>query len=703
MKLNVLTKAGLFSYRGMGRVGDVVKVKIRNNTNIGVVWSVDENDSTNGLKGAENLNITLPKDILKLAEFASEYYHNPLNLFLNLILPSAFHKAIRVYYLRVGNEPPKTKMLELWDYIKEPRTKLSIKKKFGKDLTYHLKKWEKMGLVKCFEDFKFPNFKPPKIYEFGNFNIPSTPTPEQMRVLNAIDGALKKGGFSPFYLWGPTGSGKTYVYLKSAEKVVNSGKSVLILVPEIFLSYHLAKVFQNAFGKKFALYHSGMPEGYRLSVWKGVLDGDIRVVMGTRSAVFLPLKDLGIIIVDEEFDESFKEEERIPFFNARDLGVYRAKLLKIPVILGSATPSMESLHNIKLKKYRQLVLTKRIYEYENPKIELVDLRKQRLIKGVFSERFLEELDSTLKMRKNAIIYINRRGYLPYFFCSDCGTPVKCENCDIVLALHKGKKGKYLKCHICGFSQDIPLECKYCRGTNLKGTGFGTQKVEEYLREMLNVNVFRMDSDVIRKRQEALKILKEFGDGKIRVLVGTKMVIKGLDFENVGFVGVLNADEFLYRGNDFRAEERALQYLSQVSGRIRKGGLALIQTYNPTHRVFKALIKGSFDEVYEMIYEDRKRLGFPPFTRMAFFEVRTPSEENNELNFKILKDFVQNYKGEVKVWGPSPPPISKLYGKYRIRLVLISNDYRKIGQLFQTLNNLKLRGKRIFNMDPLSVI
>ncbi len=703
MKLNVLTKAGLFSYKGMGRVGDVVRVNVKNNTNIGVVWSVDESGSTKGLKRAENLRITLPEDVLKLVEFSSEYYHNPLNLFINLILPGAFHKATRVYYIRVGDKPPKTKMLELWDYIKKPRTKLSIKKKFGKDLTYHLKKWERMGLVKRVENFKFPNFKPPKIYEFGNFNIPTTPTPEQMRVLNAILSAIEKGGFSPFYLWGPTGSGKTYVYLKSAERVVNSGKSVLILVPEIFLSYHLAKVFQNAFGNRFALYHSGMPEGYRLSVWKGVLDGNISVVMGTRSAVFLPFKDLGIIVVDEEFDESFKEEERVPFFNARDLGVYRAKILRIPVILGSATPSLESFHNVKMGKYKQLVLTKRIYEYENPKIEIVDLRKEKLINGVFSERFLEELNSTLENGKNAIIYINRRGYLPYFFCGDCGNPVKCENCDVVLALHKGQRGEYLKCHICGFSQEIPLTCEYCGGTNLRGVGFGTQRVEGYLREMLKVEVFRMDSDVIRKRRETLKVLKEFGEGKIRVLVGTKMVIKGLDFENVGFVGVLNADEFLYRGNDFRAEERALQYLSQVSGRIRKGGLTLIQTYNPTHRVFKALIKGNFDEVYEMLYNDRKRLGFPPFTRMAFFEVRTSSEENNDLNFKVLKDFVENYKGDVKVWGPSPPPISKLYGKYRIRLVLISEDYRKIGRLFQTLDNLKLRGKRIFNMDPLSVV
>jgi len=690
--LKVLTDRGIFRFKGEGERGDVVEVEIGNKKTLGVILNVEEGEGEN-LKTAKNFNLRIPHDLLDLINFASNYYHYPLNLYLNLLIPAKLRKISRVYYVINSDKAPNTKFMELWEYLAKPRTKEAIVKRFGKKAAYYLRRWEGLGLLKKLEKVKNLKFKPPKLYELGEVEIPENPNLEQMKAINSIVSARN---FSVFYLWGPTGSGKTLVYLKAVEEKVKGGKTALILVPEILLSYHIARVFQKTFGESFAIYHGSLHD--KVSVWYNVANGKIRVVMGTRSAVFLPLKDLGIIVVDEEFEESLKEEERIPFYNARDLAIYRGKVLNVPVVLGSATPSLESFHNINVKKYKPLILTRRIY-LGNLNVEVVDLRREKKVRGTFSERMIKELVSALEGGKNAIIYVNRRGYLPYFFCSDCGNPLKCENCDVVLALHKGKFGEFLKCHICGFSSDIPLSCDNCGSTNLVGVGFGTQRVEEELSEILKIKVFRMDSDRIRRREEVVKILREFGEGKIRVLVGTKMVIKGLDFPNVSLVVVLNADEFLYRGGDFRAEEKALQTLYQIAGRIRREGKILIQTHNPNHPILREFIMGDMKGSYERIYEDRKGSFFPPFSRMALFEVRTPSEENDKANFKILENFVEKYDG--KIWGPSYPPARRLRGMYRIRLVILGKDHREILRVLSDLERLPLRGRKIFNVDPIN--
>ncbi len=692
MILRVLTDRGIFRFRGEGERGDVVEVDLGGKRTFGVILSVEQGEDKN-LKLAERFELKIPPDILELVNFASGYYHYPPNLYLKLVIPSQLREISRVYYLRIYDGVPKTKFLELWEYLKEPRDKRSIIKRFGKRAAYYLRRWESLNLIKRFERIKAPSFKPPKLYDFGDVEIPENPNLEQMKAINSITSARK---FSTFYLWGPTGSGKTLVYLRAVERIFKEGKSALILVPEILLSYHIARVFQKNFGETFAIYHGSLHD--KLNVWYNVAKGKIKVVMGTRSSIFLPFTDLGIIVVDEEFDESFKEEERIPFYNARDLAIYRGKILNIPVVLGSATPSIESFHNIQIGKYKPLILTKSIFG-TNVDVEILNLRMERKVRGIFSERVIREILSTLEDGKNTIIYVNRRGYLPYFFCSECGTPVKCENCDVVLALHKGRFGEYLKCHMCGFSSDIPMTCEICGSTNLVGVGFGTQRVEEELSDILKVEVFRMDSDRIKSREESIRILNAFAEGKIRVLVGTKMVVKGLDFPNVSLVVVLNADEFLYRGGDFRAEERALQILYQIAGRIRREGKLLIQTQNPNHPVLREFLRGDMMRSYERIYEDRKRSSFPPFSKMAFFEVRTPSEENDMLNFKILENFVENCNCGT-LWGPTYPPVRKLRGMYRVRVVILGKDHVEVSKALLDLERLPLRGRKIFNVDPM---
>ncbi len=691
MILKVLTDRGIFRFRGEGERGDIVEVDLGGKRTFGVIVSVEQGEDNN-LKLAKRFDLRIPPDVLELVNFASGYYHYPLNLYLKLVIPSQLREISRVYYLRIYDGVPKTKFLELWEYLKEPRDKRSIIKRFGKRAVYYLRRWEGLNLVKRFERIKVPSFKPPKLYDFGEVEIPENPNLEQMKAINSIISARK---FSAFYLWGPTGSGKTLVYLRAVERIFKEGRSALILVPEILLSYHIARIFQKNFGETFAIYHGSLHD--KLNVWYNVAKGKIKIVMGTRSAIFLPFADLGIIVVDEEFEESFKEEERIPFYNARDLAIYRGKILNIPVVLGSATCSIESFHNIRIGKYKPLILTKSIFG-TNVDVEILDLRRERKVRGIFSERVITEILSTLEDGKNTIIYANRRGYLPYFFCSECGTPVKCENCDVVLALHKGRFGEYLKCHMCGFSSDIPMTCEICGGTNLVGVGFGTQRVEEELSGILKVEVFRMDSDKIKSKQESVRMLNAFAEGKIRVLVGTKMVIKGLDFPNVYLVVVLNADEFLYRGGDFRAEERALQILYQIAGRIRKEGKLLIQTHNPNHPILREFLKGDMIRSYERIYRERKESSFPPFRKMAIFEVRTPSEENDRINFKVLQDNVEKYKGGT-LWGPSHPPLRKLRGTYRTRVVVLGKDHREVLRALSYLESLPLRGKKIFNVDP----
>jgi len=697
---NVLTPVGTFAYKGEGLVrGDVVSVPVRNSRVTGVVVGEAEWEGE-AREVYRKLDIRIPEEILDLIDVLSPYYLTPPERFLPLILPPSLQKRAEICYRRVSKNPPKfTRMehIDLWEYLSQCRTLKSIKRRFGKDYRSLLRRWAERGHVKVKERYHVPKPGRIKALEYADgYALPEKPTPEQERVLYRINGAIRAGKYRSFLLWGETGSGKTFVYIKAAEEAVKEGKSVLILVPEILLSYHLARAFYEAFGERFAVFHSGITAVQRAHVWFAALEGNVKVVMAVKSGVFVPLRSLGLVIVDEEHEGSFKEQDRPPLFNARDVAVLRAYRSGAVAVLGSATPSLESYHNVVVRKYVLLRLRERIYPSGNARIEVVDMRRNP---EPLSETFREELARTLKEGKNAIVFLNRRGLLPYYYCEDCGNPIRCINCDTVLALHRDGR---LKCHVCGYSTFPPATCPVCRGPNLKGSGTGTQRVEDLLREEYGVPVARLDTDSVRRRRDVIRILEEFGEGKVRILVGTKMVVKGLDFRNVGFVGVLNADSFLSRPADFRAEEKTYQTLMQVVGRIRTGGVAVIQTRMPYHRVIKAIIGGTPERIYGEMYASRRSLALPPFRRMAVFEVRTKEEETRRRNEEILADFVNGYDGEATLWGPYYPSISRLRGWYRVRVTVLSDSPVRISEVAEEISRLPLKGQRIWDVDPYDV-
>ncbi|NPB04096.1 MAG: primosomal protein N' [Thermotogae bacterium] len=701
----VLTPWGEFSYLSDTKleVGEVVKVPLRKRQSVGVI--LKEVELLMDLKGiSERLGFVIPKELLKLMELLSSYYLTPKSRFLPLLLPPSLQKTSQLYYKRVETNPPRFKAqkhLELWEYLSNWRTPKAVERRFGKGATHLLRSWHTSGHLVMRERMRVPRPREVRLLEYSHpYPLPEKPTPEQERILFRIRGALHRKRYSPFLLWGETGSGKTYVYLRAAEEALKRGKKVLILVPEILLSYHIAHAFQETFGEDFALFHSGISPTQRASVWFAALKGELKVVMGVKTGVFLPLQDLGLIVVDEEHEGTYKESDRPPLYNARDVAVLRGFLNSATVILGSATPSLESFHNVKTGKYHLLRLRERVVEYDRPKVEVVDMKRETF---PFSSRFRELLKTTLDDGKGAIVFINRRGFLPYYFCEDCGNPIKCPNCDSVLALHRNREGReFLKCHVCGYSRFPPSLCPVCGGPNLKGSGTGTQKVEELLKREYNVPVARLDTDSVRSRRRVVRVLEDFASGKVRILVGTKMVIKGLDFKNVGFVGVINADSFLMRPSDFRAEEKTFQTLRQVIGRIRTGGYAVLQTRLPTHWVIRHIIEDSPERFYVRLYRNRKLLLLPPFRKMAIFEVRTKKREKWMINERILENFVKNYNNGLTIWGPYFPALAKRKGWYRVRMAVLSESSRRIGEVAERLRHLPLSGYCLWDVDPLEL-
>ena len=696
---DVLTYAGQFAYAAESlERGEVVSVPLRGGKATGVVLGPSSWEGE--AKGIlSRLGFRVPEDILRLVDTLSRYYLTPMERFLPLILPPTLQKRAEVCYRRNAKKPPPLTDMEriaLWEFLSQCRTPKAIKRRFGRDFRRLLKRWAEEGHIQVKERYRTP--KPGEIrgLEYGSeYVLPEVPTPEQERVLYRIRGSLKRGEYRAFLLWGETGSGKTFVYIKAAEEAVRMGKTVLVLVPEILLSYHLARAFYGAFGEDFAVFHSGITATQRANVWFAALEGRLKVVMAVKSGVFLPLRDLGLVIVDEEHEGSFKEHDRPPLFNARDVAVLRAHISKAVAVLGSATPSLESYHNVKRGKYALLKLGASIYP-GGAEVKVVDMRGRR---EVLSEEFREEMDRALREGKNAIVFLNRRGLLPYYYCEDCGNPVKCPNCDTVLALHRGD---ILKCHVCGYRTYPPALCPVCKGPNLRGSGTGTQKVEDLLKGEYSLPVARLDTDSVRRRREVIKVLEDFGEGKIRILVGTKMVVKGLDFRNVGFVGVVNADSFLSRPADFRAEEKTYQVLKQVVGRIRTGGVAVIQTRLPKNRVIRALIGGSTERLYRELYRARRVLALPPFRKMAILEVRTRKKEQWKENERLLEDFALNYRGEATLWGPYYPSIAKMKGWYRVRLTVLTSTPAGLGEVARQISTLPLKGQLLWDVDPYDV-
>jgi len=477
-------------------------------------------------------------------------------------------------------------------------------------------------------------------------------------------------------LYGVTSSGKTEVYVQLIENSLKEGRQVLYMLPEIALTTQLISRLQQYFGEKISVYHSKYSNNERVEVWNNVLENKpkARIVIGARSSLFLPFSNLGLIIVDEEHEPSFKQYSPSPRYHARDSAIVLAKLQNAKVLMGSATPSLESYHNANADKYGFVTLKKRFGNVLMPEIELVDIKekhRKKQMKGHFSDQLIEEIKEALENKKQIILFQNRRGFSPIVECTTCGISPQCPNCDVSLTLHKYKN--QLRCHYCGYHMAMLQSCMACGSETLDSKGFGTEQIETELKSLFpEYSIARMDQDTTRGKHAYAKLIEKLDNQEIDILVGTQMLAKGLDFRNISLVGVMNADNLL-NFPDFRAHERSFQLLQQVSGRAgrtQKRGKVLIQTYNPHHQILQQVSMNDYETMYKEQTDERYQYKYPPFFRLIkiTFKDRNPVKMQKA---SIWFGQALEMKLEENVLGPETPPVG------RIRNLYISNVLVKI--------------------------
>ena len=520
----------------------------------------------------------------------------------------------------------------------------------------------------------------------------------QMEALGTIAAAMAKGGFAPHLLYGVTGSGKTAVYFAAMRRALDAGKSALLLVPEIGLTPAMTGQLVAAFGDEVALLHSQLTPDERAEQWHRIRRGEARVVVGTRSAVFAPLVKLGLIIVDEEHDGSYKQEET-PRYHGRDVAVMRAKLNDAVVVLGSATPSLESWSNAEKGRYARVEMRERVMSRPLPAVELVDMRNEFRETGqeqIFSRRLIEETQATLDRGEQAIILLNRRGYSFVVMCRSCGEKIECENCAISMTYHKhgaegdgiAKPGERLECHYCGFRRGVPQKCPKCESEHLYYMGAGSQQGEERLQEIFpGARIGRMDRDTVRGRSDMERLLSRLHAGEINLLVGTQMIAKGHDIHGVTLVGVVGAD-FALGLPDFRAAERVFQLLTQVSGRAGRGelpGRVLVQTYHPDHYAVKFAAAHDYPGFVAKEMQYRRWMHYPPYAVLANIVVQSERlAEATGWSAELGRWFQQARLDKVRVLGPAAAPISRLKRIYRFHFVLKAEKRQSLGGVLRAM-------------------
>ncbi len=490
---------------------------------------------------------------------------------------------------------------------------------------------------------------------------------EQQKAVNAVIQNEKR--FFPMLLQGITGSGKTEVYIAMARHIRSQGKDVLILVPEIGITPHVAGRFRAEFGKDVAIWHSQMSAGERLWTWNAIQRGEIHVVVGARSALFSPFKKIGLIIVDEEHDASYKQDDPAPRYSARDAAVWLANELAIPVILGSATPSLESYYLASTGRYHRFELTRRHGSARLPEIRIIDMFKEGR-NALFSRTLLEAMRKRIQAGEQVILLQNRRGFHTVYHCRDCGKSYQCDDCSVSMTYHK--KAGELRCHYCGKSAAVPRQCPYCQSYNIHPHGVGTQQVEERLAlEMPGVRLIRMDYDTTKTKNAHVRILQAFENREYDILLGTQMIAKGLDFSNVTLVGVINADVGLTLP-DFRAGERLFQLLYQVAGRAGRGekaGQVIIQSYTADHPLILMAAQQRLREYYNIELAARSNLQYAPFSRMALLRFTGKDEAQTQESAEEIGKRLSKASNQYITLGPAQAAVYKIQSRYRWQILL----------------------------------
>lgn len=516
------------------------------------------------------------------------------------------------------------------------------------------------------------HLKKDRIYSYeGEIEEIEELTEIQKKALSEIDEGFKEG--KNVLLHGVTSSGKTHLYLEKIEETISEGKNVLFLLPEIALTKQITNRLEKKYGKALGFYHQKLTDFERVEVWKKIKNNEIKILIGTRSSLFLPFQNLGLIIVDEEHDSAYKPREVKPYFNAKDAAQVLAKFYQANVILGSATPSVESYYAAKNGKLKYVFLGERFGEVALPKYEIINFKEAQESKksvGHFSQILIDKISENLENKKQTIILHNRRGYANVVECESCGHVTYCSNCDVVMTYHKTTNE--MKCHYCGHKGQKPKFCSKCHSENLNTRGIGIEQIEEETQKIFKeANVERMDFDTMRKKFAYEKLYEKIESGEAEIIVGTQMISKGLDFNNIEIVAIPKADSLLYV-QDFRAEERAYQLITQVSGRagrISGNGKIYIQTYNPHHSLFQLIAEENSDKIYEHFLREREQFLYPPFVKLILIEFKHRKEEKVKRASQFMSSVLQKYLPSQCILGPEKAPIGRINLLYQYQILL----------------------------------
>jgi primosomal protein N' (replication factor Y) len=534
---------------------------------------------------------------------------------------------------------------------------------------------------------------------------------DQQNAYDAIRQAIQSGEFEPVLLHGVTGSGKTEVYLNAIDAALACGRSALLLVPEIALTPQMAGQFFGRWGSRVAILHSAFSDAERTEQWRKIRSGGAAVVVGTRSGVFAPVQNLGFIVVDEEHDQSYKQEE-IPRYNGRDVAIVRAQAAKACIVLGSATPSLESRYNAEKGKYKLLELKERIEARPMPRVDLIDMRQEFLEtrkQNTFSRALIDQLALKLEAGEQTIVLLNRRGFSSFVACRSCGERIQCQNCALTLTYHR--RDRRLLCHYCNYAEKVPSLCPKCQSEHIYFLGIGSEKVEEELhRDFPAARIARLDRDTVSGKRGFEAILQNFRERSYDILVGTQMIAKGHDIPNVTLVGVVSADIGLGMP-DFRAAERTFQLLTQVAGRAGRGalpGVVLVQTINPDHYAVRLAAAQDYQGFYEKELQFRKFMHYPPFSAMANLIVRNERQEDALRMSAELGRYLGGTQENMRIMGPAEAPVPKLKAEYRYQFLIKSASRKALNELLKRAQAFSRTEKwnataLVIDVDPLTMM
>ena len=700
-----------------------ISAPIRGKLQTGYILEIKDHspfDNLQAINSFQSEQIYLTQELFELALWMSRYYASPLSLIFKTILPSVIaSKTTFKQQLFVIRKKTKDEIIEycLLNREKSPiqvailEEMLKVKK--GILLTELLEKAKssrssvdalvKKGLLEV--DIVRID-RSPLINEEYFKTKPKVLNSQQAEALQKINVSLEKKEFAVHLLYGITGSGKTEVYLQAIEKALKSNLRVIMLVPEIALTSQTIERFKSRFDDYISILHHRLSDGERFDEWHKILNSDAKIVIGARSAIFSPIKDLGLIIVDEEHESSYKQSESMPCYHARDIAVMRGKLSQCAVILGSATPSLESYHHALSGKYILSKLSARAEKSQLPKVTIVDMAKEREKQGYtnYSQTLLDGIKTRLEKGEKTILFLNRRGYHTTLFCPTCQEGINCKHCDTTLTFHF--HDQKLSCHLCGYTIIPPKVCPKCHNETMKYKGVGTEQIERSLHAIFpEVRTLRMDADTTRHKGSHQKILKDFGTGKADVLIGTQMIAKGLHFPDVTLVGVLNTDTQL-NIPDFKASETVFQIITQVAGRAGRGilsGEVIIQTFLPENNVLQLAAKQDFDSFFEEEIEIRRLFSYSPFTnlvKIAFVGDDEKKTLENAINFhdNLKKQLTEHYL----LLPVLPAGHAKVKDQYRFQFFLKGKSIYEINHaIAKVKKELKITCKILVDINPLS--